>query len=118
MAQQISHRGGGGGRPDFLSRRPAGAAERLPSTPRSETKVLKTAALHTMANSISQGAISTIMAGSTGANGYNPVVQVRVSEPAGFKKCWIKIAAERGAWMSVSLVGRRFSEDCGRLRTK
>eukprot|EP00752_Nemacystus_decipiens_P010206 g9095.t2 len=29
-----------------------------------------------MANSISQGAIANIMAGSTGANGYNPVVQV------------------------------------------
>lgn len=30
-----------------------------------------------MSNSISQGAIANIMAGSTGANGYNPVVQVR-----------------------------------------
>lgn len=37
------------------------------------------APLPTMANSISQGAIANIMAGSTGANGYNPVVQVRNS---------------------------------------
>ena len=35
------------------------------------------APIFTMANSISQGAIANIMAGSTGANGYNPVVQVR-----------------------------------------
>ena len=32
-----------------------------------------------MANSISQGAIANIMAGATGANGYNPVVQVQAT---------------------------------------
>eukprot|EP00903_Cladosiphon_okamuranus_P009556 g9099.t1 len=58
-----------------------------------------------MANSISQGAIANIMAGSTGANGYNPVVQV-----VSLKKMTQAHAMGNERWRLVLSDGKHYAQ--------